>query len=82
MEPPEDTPKRSQEATIMAALDTIWREVENSLTALQDDGKLTGPTDKKVILRAMTIIDLKVREIRDTLMTSGEYSSFRKREGD
>lgn len=82
MEPPEDTPQRSQEARIMAALDSIWREVETAMRALQDDSKLTGPEDKKAILRSISTIEAKAREVRDTLRTSGEYSSFRKREDD
>lgn len=77
MEPPKDTPRRSREATIMAALDTIWREVETAMRAIQDDSRVTGIEDEKVILKSVAIIELKAHEIREALRTSGEYSSLR-----
>ena len=61
----------------MAALDTIWKEVETAMHAIQDDSRVTGIEDEKVILKSVAIIELKAHEIRESLRTSGEYSSLR-----
>jgi hypothetical protein len=77
MDGPVSTPPLPKEALMLAALDTIWRKAEEALAKIQDDSRMSGPHDKTVILQHLYVIDVKVKEIRELLASSGTYSSER-----
>lgn len=72
---PDDTEKRPLEARLMAALDRMAHEIELAMGKLQDDGRMSGPTDRAGILRSIHIVESKAAEVKELLRTSGSYSS-------
>jgi hypothetical protein len=77
-----DTPALPMEAALMAALDTIWQQTEKALGYIQDDGRMSGPADKREILRCMHVIEVQVSAIRSVLHGFGEHSSVGESDSD
>ncbi len=76
MEEPKITLRAPKDVTILAALEELKHEAEESMKLIQEDGKIS-PKDKTAILKSIRTIEHRIEDVKELLKTSGTYSSER-----